>query len=65
MNNAKKKKHLTLKKTFLAKEAGLSTSVKAGGPVPIILHLANKSKEPPKSSSASLTRSPFLTFSIT
>lgn len=31
---------LTLRNTFSAKEAGLSTSVNAGGPVPMILQRA-------------------------
>ena len=40
LNNLKKKIVLTLRNIFSANEAGLSTSVNAGGPVPMILQRA-------------------------
>jgi len=52
---------LTLKITFSAKDAGLSTSVKDGGPVPMILHLAYKRKEPPRKRRANLISKPLCT----
>lgn len=52
---------LTLKMTFSAKDAGLSTSVKDGGPVPMIIHLAYKRKDPPRKRRANLISKPLLT----
>lgn len=61
VENPKVSRMLTLRMTFSAKDAGLSTSVNEGGPVPMILHLTYNRKDPPKKRIANLTSKPFLT----
>lgn len=58
--NVEKYLQLTLTNRLSAKEAGLSTSVKAGGPVPMICQRTYNMVAPPDTRSVILKRSPFL-----
>lgn len=49
---------LTLTSMLSAKEAGLSTSVKAGGPVPMIFQRTYSTPAPPKARRVILKRRP-------